>query len=113
MLCALVGRNCDKCLARIGLGERQAPRIAIHMEASVADPEGANYSGAGRLRVADSIFRDWTPARWARRLKMDKKFSLKDGRLTVSSAGIYYIYAQVWTISLGLTVNTFPDQLPG
>jgi len=81
--------------SRIGLGERQAPRMAIHMEASVADPEGANYSGAGRLRVADSIFRDWTPARWARRLKMDKKFSLKDGRLTVSSAGIYYIYAQI------------------
>ena len=46
-------------------------------------------------RIPDSIFRNWTPSRWAQRLKMDTKFLLKDGKLSVLSSGIYFVYAQV------------------
>lgn len=82
---------------RQGRGPRHNSKCAIHIEASVLDPEGPNYEGGGRLRLADSVFKDWTTARWARKLGMDRKFALKDGRVSVSSPGIYYIYAQVWT----------------
>ena len=70
-------------------------RDAIHLEADVVGLEGPDYEGAGRVRVADSVFRNWTPSRWAKRMKMDKRLTLKNGRITVGSPGIYFVYAQV------------------
>merc|ERR1719369_42754 len=80
---------------REGVDHRKNIKDAIHLEADVVGHEGPDYKGAGRFRVADSIFRNWTPSRWARRMKMDKRLSLKDGRITVGSPGIYFIYAQI------------------
>ena len=71
-------------------------RDAIHLEADVVGLEGPDYEGAGRVRVADSVFRNWTPSRWAKRMKMDKRLTLKNGRITVGSPGIYFVYAQVY-----------------
>merc|ERR1719228_137273 len=75
--------------------QRKNIKDAIHLEADVVGLEGPDYEGAGRVRVADSIFRNWTPSRWARRMKMEKRLTLKDGRITVGSPGIYFIYAQI------------------
>jgi hypothetical protein len=33
--------------------------------------------------------------RWAKRMRLDEKFPLKDGKLGISSPGVYYVYAQV------------------
>jgi len=78
------------------LAAQKASRgVAIHFVAGVTGKEGSTYKGTGRVRVTDSVFRDWTPSRWARRMKMDQKISLKDGKATVASPGIYYIYAQI------------------
>ena len=42
------------------------------------------------------IFRQWAPARWARRMRMMEEFPLDDeGRASVKKSGLYYIYAQV------------------
>eukprot|EP00092_Neocalanus_flemingeri_P070006 GFUD01085873.1.p1 GENE.GFUD01085873.1~~GFUD01085873.1.p1 ORF type:complete len:450 (+),score=118.05 GFUD01085873.1:121-1470(+) len=70
-------------------------RDAIHLEADVTGLDGPDYEGAGRVRVADSVFRNWTPSRWAKRMKMDKRLTLKDGRITVGSPGVYFVYAQI------------------
>ena len=42
-----------------------------------------------------SIFSHWKVARWAQKLRLGNRFELKDGRITVTSPGIYYLYAQV------------------
>jgi hypothetical protein len=76
------------------------------MEARVANPAGPGYEAPGPTKLATPVFTDWSPARWARRLRMEQKFALKDGRLTVSQPGIYYVYAQVWASDrLGLALN--------
>ena len=85
---------------RNGVESMKKVRDAIHLEADVKGVEGPDYDGAGRLRVADGVYRNWTPSRWARRLKMDKRMRLKDGRLTIGSPGVYFIYAQVNVINL-------------
>jgi len=81
--------------SRGAAGYKKNIKDAIHLEADVVGLEGPDYEGAGRVRVADSIFRNWTPSRWARRMKMDKRLTLKDGRITVGSPGVYFIYAQI------------------
>jgi len=62
---------------------------AIHLHAARA------RKGYHNKVSDDSTVRSWTPARWARRIKMDSKFLLEDGRLTVMSPGIYSVYAQI------------------
>ena len=43
-----------------------------------------------------SIFRQWSPARWASRMRMMEEFPLdEEGRASVKKSGLYYIYAQV------------------
>ena len=83
-------------LHRNGVENMKRMRDAIHLEADVVGIEGPDYEGAGRVRVADSVFRHWTPSRWAKRMKMDKRLTLKEGRITVGSPGIYFVYAQVF-----------------
>ena len=41
------------------------------------------------------LYQDWRPARWAARLRMDRRLPVAGGRVTVSSPGIYLLYAQV------------------
>ena len=65
-------------------------RPAIHLHAEVNRSEGSKDAVP-----SDSTFRNWTPSRWAKRLKMATKFLLEDGKLTVKSSGIYFVYAQV------------------
>ncbi|XP_023328572.1 protein eiger [Eurytemora carolleeae] len=59
--------------------------LAVHMQ---AEPDVEDSA-------ADGIFRNWSMARWAKRLHLDDKFALEDGRLGISSPGVYYIYAQI------------------
>merc|ERR1719315_754335 len=88
-------RRMGRKRSRTGVENIRRVRAAIHLEADVVGLEGPDYEGAGRVRVADSIFRNWTPSRWARRMKMDKRLTLKDGRITVGSPGVYFIYALI------------------
>jgi len=67
---------------------------AIHLEGDPAGTSGGSGSG-GLMKVTDGVYRDWTVSRWARRLHMDRRITLRDGVLTVSSPGIYFIYAQI------------------
>lgn len=89
------GKRMTRKRNRNGVESMKKVRDAIHLEADVKGVEGPDYDGAGRLRVADGVYRNWTPSRWARRLKMDKRMRLKDGRLTIGSPGVYFIYAQI------------------
>jgi len=89
------GRRMNRKRGRNGVENMKRMRDAIHLEADVVGIEGPDYEGAGRVRVADSVFRHWTPSRWAKRMKMDKRLTLKDGRITVGSPGIYFVYAQI------------------
>jgi len=70
-------------------------RPAIHMIGTVRDTDSEDYDGSGRLKVVDGVFRDWSPSRWARRMRLDKQFPFKDGKLGVSSPGVYFVYAQI------------------
>ena len=48
------------------------------------------------MTVCISIFRQWSPARWASRMRMIEEFPLdEEGRASVKKSGLYYIYAQV------------------
>lgn len=89
------GRRMNRKRSRAGVEKMRKVQDAIHLEADVVGLEGPDYEGAGRVRVADSIFRNWTPSRWAKRMKMDKRLTLKNGRITVGSPGIYFVYAQI------------------
>jgi len=89
------GRRGNRKRTRNGVESMRRVRDAIHLEADVVGLSGPDYEGAGRVRVADSVFRNWTPSRWAKRMKMDKRIAVKDGRITVGSPGIYFVYAQI------------------
>ena len=53
-----------------------------------------------KIVFSGSVFSHWKVARWAQKLRLENRFELQDGKLTVNSPGIYYIYAQVSDISL-------------
>ena len=75
--------------------ERNAARhiAAIHLEGDTAAEQGGE--GGGRIMVRDGVFRNWAVSRWARRMKMERKFSVKDGTIRITSPGIYFIYSQI------------------
>ena len=50
-------------------------------------------------------------ARWAQKLRLENRFELRDGKLTVNSPGIYYLYAQVRDISLQPELQTGKYQI--
>jgi len=77
------------------VGASASVRPAIHLVGNVRDTSSTDYEGAGRLRVRDGVFQDWTPARWAKRMKLDKQFPMSEGKLSVSSPGVYFVYAQI------------------
>ena len=68
---------------------------AIHLEANTIEVEHPSFKDLGRVQEDDLVLRYWKPARWAQRIKMNRRFHLKDGNIIVKSAGIYFIYAQV------------------
>ena len=64
--------------------------------------------------ISGSVFTHWEVARWAQKLRLEKKFELKDGRITVRSPGIYYLYAQVFTFCVVcIVLLSTSDQLLG
>jgi len=71
--------------SRNGGGSRHSP-VAIHMEGA---------GGVNSHQLTGSVFTHWEVARWAQKLRLEKRFELKDGRITVRSPGIYYLYAQI------------------
>ena len=60
-----------------------------------------------KIQFPGSVFSHWKVARWAQKLRLENRFELKDGKLTVSSPGIYYLYAQVRDISLQPELQIF------
>jgi len=66
---------------------------AIHLEGDTSGVSGGD--SGGRVMLSDGVFRDWSVARWARRMKMDRRIQVRDGQLTVGAPGIYFIYAQI------------------
>ena len=71
--------------------ERPSRHVAaIHLEGDTETGEGG-----GRMKVRDGVFRDWSVSRWARRMKMDRRFSVKDGTIRITSPGIYLLYSQI------------------
>jgi len=72
---------------------------AIHYVGEIGGgrvPDDRVYEGEGNQQNQDGVFRQWAPARWARRMRMMEEFPLDDeGRASVKKSGLYYIYAQV------------------
>ena len=60
-----------------------------------------------KIQFPGSVFSHWKVARWAQKLRLENRFELKDGKLTVTSPGIYYLYAQVCDISLQIFALVF------
>ena len=60
--------------------------------------------------ISGSVFTHWEVARWAQKLRLEKRFELKDGRITVRSPGIYYLYAQVFTVC-ECALSSYPPQI--
>ena len=86
-------RGARNRLAVRSRGERQGRHLAaIHLEGETTQSGG---QGGARVRLRDGVFRDWTVSRWAKRMKMDRKFSIKNGIIRITSPGIYFIYSQV------------------
>ena len=85
-------RNRMSVRSRSG-AERSSARnlAAIHLEGDTAE----SGEVGGRVMVRDGVFRDWAVSRWARRMKMDRRFSLKDGTIRITSPGIYFLYSQI------------------
>ena len=69
-------------------GRRKGIYPAIHLQAKSSTPTESKIIGT-------TIFTNWEPARWVRRLRMMDAITLKSGKLSVASSGIYYVYAQV------------------
>ena len=64
--------------------------------------------------ISGSVFTHWEVARGAQKLRLEKRFELKDGRITVRSPGIYYLYAQVFTFCVVcIVLLSTSDQLLG
>ncbi|KAK6619748.1 hypothetical protein RUM43_012510 [Polyplax serrata] len=72
--------------------------ITIHFSADTShysrerDP---HYFGNGRMQIKSEVYKDWKPAHWTQGVGMSKYFHLNQGRVTVSTTGIYLIYAQI------------------
>jgi len=79
------GRGLGSRLLRNRGGMRQS-QGAIHVEGA---------GGVNAHQLTGSVFSHWKVARWAQKLRLENRFELKDGKLTVSSPGIYYLYAQI------------------
>lgn len=76
--------------------------IGVHYEGDTSRYEGAyheHYDGNGRLRHPGGVFTDWKPSEWGNEYAMDRFFKMESGIVSITEAGLYYIYAQV-TISL-------------
>ena len=85
-------RNRMSVRSRAGKERGSARQVAaIHLEGDTAEAA----QGGGRVRLRDGVFRDWAVSRWARRMKMEKKFSINDGTIRITSPGIYFIYSQI------------------
>merc|ERR1719474_1796219 len=69
-------------------GRRKGIYPAIHLQAKSSTPSESKIIGT-------TIFTNWEPARWVRRLRMMDSITLKSGKLSVASSGIYYVYAQI------------------
>lgn len=74
---------------------------AIHYVGEVGGPrhrtpDNRVYEGEGLQLNEDGVFRQWSAARWALRMRANQNFPLdNDGKVQVKQAGVYYIYAQV------------------
>merc|ERR1719507_682571 len=79
------GRGLGNRMLRNRGGMRQS-QGAIHVEGA---------GGVNAHQLTGSVFSHWKVARWAQKLRLENRFELKDGKLTVSSPGIYYLYAQI------------------
>ncbi|KAF0288798.1 hypothetical protein FJT64_012827 [Amphibalanus amphitrite] len=76
--------------------------VAAHYEGHVSQlsRKTSSYGGSegnGRLRNAnpDGMFADWRPADWMEEQRCDESFQLYGGQVTVTTPGLYYLYAQV------------------
>ncbi|XP_043195661.1 uncharacterized protein LOC122366991 isoform X1 [Amphibalanus amphitrite] len=76
--------------------------VAAHFEGHVSQlsRKTSSYGGSegnGRLRNAnpDGMFADWRPADWMEEQRCDESFQLYGGQVTVTTPGLYYLYAQI------------------
>jgi len=76
-----------------GLGSRLRGRPGLRQSQGAIHVEGAG--GVNAHQLTGSVFSHWKVARWAQKLRLENRFELKDGRITVASPGIYYLYAQI------------------
>ena len=88
-ICFCLLTSVDVSLSRDGSYHTKKVLPAIHLEADVP-----RFERSDTLKT-DSILRNWNLSRWAKKLKMDSQFLVNNGKLTVMSAGIYFVYAQV------------------
>ncbi|XP_043228422.1 protein eiger-like isoform X4 [Amphibalanus amphitrite] len=73
--------------------------VAAHFEGHVSQlsRKTSSYGGNGRLRNAnpDGMFANWRPADWMEEQRCDESFQLYGGQVTVTTPGLYYLYAQI------------------
>lgn len=81
--------------------QQQRGCAAAHYEGHVAaSRKTSHYGGSegnGHLRNThpDSLFADWQPAAWMESQRCEEHFRLYSGQVTVATAGLYYLYAQI------------------
>lgn len=54
-----------------------------------------HFPGNGRLKHPDGDYRDWTQYVWNGNTNSANYFQMKNGKIELSSAGLYFVYAQV------------------
>ena len=84
-----------------GAGGVNAHQLTGNADDGYGDIIGENKVKIRRYKLyslTGSVFSHWKVARWAQKLRLENRFELKDGRITVASPGIYYLYAQVCNV---------------
>lgn len=55
-----------------------------------------HYDGNDRMYHPDGRFKDWVPSNWVTSTGMASYFPLQDGKIRVTRAGLYLVYAQIY-----------------
>ncbi|XP_017760746.1 PREDICTED: uncharacterized protein LOC108551193 isoform X2 [Eufriesea mexicana] len=90
-------RKVPQKLRRSGNANHPRKIVAVHYNGDKHKySEKDDYTGNGRIRHGNSMFKAWKPSDWVDNYGMNHYFNMSnDGSVTVHEGGLYLVYAQI------------------